>query len=98
MPFNSSYKDYDKLRYLNARDFFRNLANVVIRDPLSTHIIKMSARDDKVRYIIVDRSQSPDEGDIAVVCTPRGLRVGRIKRADPREDIWGKVVWYIQEG
>jgi hypothetical protein len=44
MPFNSSYRDFDKLKYLNARDCFRNLAGIIVRDPLSTHLIKTATR------------------------------------------------------
>jgi hypothetical protein len=98
MPFNSSYKDYDKVRYLNAREIFRNLGNVIIRDPLSTHIIKVPAKNDKVCYVIVDRGQIPEEGDLALMCTPYGLRAGRIKHRLAIEDIWGKIIWYIKEG
>jgi hypothetical protein len=98
MPFNSSYKDYEKTRYLNARDKFRELANVIIGDPLSTHIIKTATQDDKIRYLVVDRGQVPKEGDVAVASTPKGLRVGRLKKEMASENVWGKVIWYIQEG
>jgi hypothetical protein len=97
MPFNSSYKDYDKLRYLNARDCFRNLAGIIVRDPLSTHLIKTVTREGKIRYLVVDRAQFPEEGDLAVICTPHGLRVGRLKRLVSSEDAWGKIIWFIQE-
>jgi hypothetical protein len=97
MPFNSSYRDFDKSRYLDAREQVRNLANIIVRDPLSTHIIKMSVNG-HARYLVVDRAMMPGDGDIAVICTPRGLRAVTVKQVVPEEDIWGKVTWYIQEG
>ncbi|MDR2179713.1 MAG: hypothetical protein LBP21_05360 [Synergistaceae bacterium] len=85
------------MRNLNARDQFRELGNQIIRDPLSTHIIKTATRDEKVRYLVVDRGRLPKAGDVAVICTPFGLRAERIKEANALGDVWGKVVWYIQE-
>ncbi|MDR0653644.1 MAG: hypothetical protein LBG12_10130 [Synergistaceae bacterium] len=98
MPFDSSYKDFDKLRYMDSRDYFASLAGFIVKEPLSTHIIKTTAPSGKVRYLVVDRASIPGEGDMAVVCTDGGLKVGRLKRAISTKNIWGKVIWYIQEG
>lgn len=97
MPFNSSYQDDEKLRYLNARERFRSLANVIVRDPLSTHIIQTSTLDNKTHFLVVDRAQIPGEGDMAVVATSDGLRFGKITKAAPSKNLWGKITWVVQE-
>jgi hypothetical protein len=98
MPFDNSYKDFDRQRYLDSRDYLAGLARLIVKEPLSTHIIRTAMPDGKTRYLVVDRAAIPEEGDIALVCTDNGLRVGRIKRIGSARDIWGKVIWYIQEG
>jgi hypothetical protein len=98
MPFNSSYKDFDKLRYADSREYFAGLAKYIVKEPLSTHIIKTASASGKTRYLVVNRAALPEEGDMAMVCTDHGLRVGRLKRAVSLKDIWGKVIWVIQEG
>jgi hypothetical protein len=98
MPFNRSYEDFDRQRYADSRDYFIGLAKLVVGEPLSTHIIKTLTPSGKTRYLVVDRSVIPDEGDTVIVRTDYGLKVGRLKRAAPAKCIWGKVVWFIQEG
>jgi hypothetical protein len=98
MPFSNSYKDFAKLKYADSRDYIAGLARFIVKDPLSTHIIKTAAPSGKTRYLVVDRASVPDEGDMAIVCTDNGLRIGRLKRAVPMKNIWCKVVWFIQEG
>ena len=98
MPFDSSYKDFNKLRYMDSRDYFASLAKFIVKEPLSTHIIKTATPSGKPRYLVVDRASVPDEWDMAIVCTDGGLRIGRLKRAIPVKNIWGKVIWFIQEG
>jgi hypothetical protein len=97
MPFQSSYQDFEKQRYLNAREQFMNLGQIIVRDPLSTHIIKVSTSTDKICYFVVDRSRLPAEGDLALLCTDRGLRFVKVNQMPAMEDIWGKVIWTIRE-
>ena len=98
MPFDGSYIDHDKQRYLNSQDYLIGIARQIIRDPLSTHIIKTCTNSGKIRFLIVDRACIPTEGDIAVVSGENGLRAGRITGDVTGKDIWGKVIWYFQEG
>jgi hypothetical protein len=97
MPFQSSYQDFEKLRYLNAREQLMRLAQIIVRDPLSTHIIKVSNSSDKICYLVVDRSSLPKEGDLALLCSEQGLRFVKVNQIPPMKDIWGKVIWRIQE-
>jgi hypothetical protein len=62
MPFNSSYRDFDRQRYIDSRDYFIGLAKLVVREPLSTHIVKTTTPSGKISYLVVDRSITPDEG------------------------------------
>ena len=55
MPFDSSYTDHDKVRYFDSQDFLVSIAKKIIRDPLSTHVIKTATRSGKIRFLIVDR-------------------------------------------
>ena len=98
MPFDGSYIDHDKERYLDSQDYLAGIARKIIRDPLSTHVIKSYTSSGKIRFLIVDRSRVPAEGDIAVVSGDNGLRVGRIKGKIIGRDILGKVIWFLQEG
>ena len=98
MPFDNSYKDFDKQGYADSRDYFVSLGKVIVKEPLVTHILKTASPSGKTRYLVVDRSIIPEEGDMAIVCTDNGLRIGRVKRLSSVKNIWGKVVWVIQEG
>lgn len=98
MPFDSSYIDHDKQRYIDSQDFLAGLARNIIRDPLSVHVIKTYTESGKIRYLIVDKARIPEEGDFAVVAGDNGLRVGRLRRKVTTQDIWGKVIWFLQEG
>ncbi|MDR1579482.1 MAG: hypothetical protein LBS35_03935 [Synergistaceae bacterium] len=97
MPFDSSYRDFDRQRYIDSRDFFAGLAKVIVKEPLSTHIVRIAAPSGKTRYLVVDRSKIPAEGDIAVIRTDNGLRIGRVRRLASLKNIWGKVIWILQE-
>jgi hypothetical protein len=98
MPFDSSYRDFDRQRYIDSRDCFAELAKLVVREPLVTHIVRTVTPSGKIRYLVVDKSKVPGEGDLAVVCTDTGLKVGRIRRLASMKNIWGKIVWVLQEG
>jgi hypothetical protein len=97
MPFQSSYQDFEKMRYLNAREQFMRLGQIIVRDPLSTHIIKVSDPAGKTCFLVVDRARLSVEGDLALLCTVQGLRFGKVKQTSSAEDIWGKVMWTIKE-
>ena len=98
MPFDGSYIDHDKQRYLDSRDYLAGIARKIIRDPLSTHVIRTCTTSGKIRFLIVDRASIPTEGDIAVVSGDNGLRAGRIKGDVTGKDIWGKIIWFLQQG
>jgi hypothetical protein len=98
MPFDNSYKDFDKHEYADSRDYFVSLGKVIVKEPLATHILKTASPSGKTRYLVIDRSIIPEESDMAIVCTDNGLRIGRVKRVSSVKNIWGKVVWVIQEG
>jgi hypothetical protein len=98
LPFDSSYSDFDKHRFIDAREYFISLARIIVKEPLATHIVRTTAPSGKTRFFVVDRSAVLEEGDIAVVCTDHGLRAGRIKRLASMNHVWGKIVWVIQEG
>jgi hypothetical protein len=97
VPFSNGYKDFDKLRYADSREYFAGLAKYIVKEPLSTHIIKTASPSGKTRYLVVDRAALPEEGDMVIACTDNGLRIGRLKRAVSPRAIWGKVVWALQE-
>jgi hypothetical protein len=98
MPFSNSYTDFDKHKYIDSRDYLIGLARIIVQEPLSTHIVKTVTPGGKTRYLVVDKSQTPGEGDMAVVCTDSGFRVGMVKRAVSAGNALGKVIWFIQEG
>ena len=98
MPFDGSYIDHDKQRYLDSQDYLVGIARNIIRDPLSVHVIKTHTKSGKIRFLIVDRTCAPDDGDIAVISGDNGLRAGRITGDVTSKDIWGKVIWVLQEG
>jgi hypothetical protein len=97
VPFDSSYADHDKQRHLDSRDFLAGIARRIIRDPLSTHVIKTATRSGKTRYLVVDRTRIPAEGSFVLVATDNGLRLGRTRRAVSMEHIWGTVIWLLRE-
>jgi hypothetical protein len=98
MPFNNTYTDFDKQRYPDSRDYFISLAKFIVKEPLSTHIVKTVTPFGKIRYLVIDRARVPAEGDMVIACTDRGLRVGRLRHAASMKNIWGKVIWSIHEG
>jgi hypothetical protein len=52
----------------------------------------------KIRYPVGDRPKVPDEGDLAVVCSDNGLKVREMRRPVSTKNIWGRIVWVLQEG
>jgi len=98
MPFDGSYIDHDQSRYLDSQDCLVEISKKIIRDPLSTHIIKTRTKSGKIRFLIVDRTSIPEDGDVAVVISDNGLRVGRLRGKTTRGIIWGKVTWFLQQG
>jgi hypothetical protein len=99
MPFDSSYVDHDRQRYTDSQDYLVGLAKRIVRDPVSTHVIKTTTSTGKIRFLVVDKSKIPGEGSLVIVATSQGFKVGRIKRAVPRKYIWGTIVWILrQEG
>lgn len=98
MPFNSSYDPEDAEAPPDAREFFRRLAMCIIREPLATHIVRVTTSRGKAQYLVIDRSAEPREGSRVVVADEQGLCVTRYLPDTPREWVWGTVVWFLQEG
>jgi hypothetical protein len=98
MPFDSSYIDHDKQRYIDSQDYFAAIAKRVVCDPLSTHVIKTTTQAGKTRFLVVDRARVPNEGNLVIVTTEHGLRLGRVKRHVSMDNIWGTVIWFLEEG
>ena len=92
MPFDGSYIDHEKSRYQDSQDCLVEISKKIIRDPLSTHVIKTRTKSGKIRFLIVDRTRVPEDGDIAVVSTDNGI----YERRDRYERL-SKVVDAINE-
>jgi hypothetical protein len=100
MPFDSSYIDHDRQRYTDSQDYLVGLAKRIVRDPVSTHVIKTTTQSGKIRFLVVDRSRVPEEGSLVVVATDNGFRIGRLKRriaAKKAEYLFGTIVWSLQQ-
>ena len=98
MPFDGSYIDHDKGKYFDSQDYLVAVARRIIRDPLSTHVIKTETKEGKIRFLIVDRKSIPEEGDIAVISGDFGYKAGRVKGRITANNVFGKVVWILQQG
>ena len=98
MPFDASYIDHDKGKYFDSQDYLVAVARKIIRDPLSTHVIKMETKEGKIRFLIVDRKSIPKGGEIAVISGDFGYKAGRVKSGITANNVFGKVIWILQEG
>jgi hypothetical protein len=94
MPFNNANIDRERNVPADSREMLEMLARSVVREPLSTHIIKTWTKSGKLRYLVVDRSFPPSNGCLALFATDGGFRVGRYHDADR---VWGTVIWFLQE-
>ena len=99
MPFDGSYIDHEKSRYQDSQEYLVDLARKIIRDPLTTHVIPSHTPSGKRRFLVVDKTRTPEEGDIAVLAGEKGIRCGRLKGKITSKGtiIWGKVTWILEE-
>jgi hypothetical protein len=96
MPFGNAVSH--KQSFTDPREKFVALASMVVREPVSTHIVKSRSPSGRIRYLIVDRAVVPREDGIVVLATASGLKVSRYKADIPLSHVWGTVVWYLQQG
>ena len=96
MPFNNSYIDSERSIPPDARDKFVALAPQVVREPISTHLVKTD-RNGKACFLVIDMATIPNEGDLVVLSLDHGLKVSRMRQTTPRDIVWGTVVWYLQQ-
>lgn len=97
MLFTNSYIDPERSLPPDARDRYIALAPQIVREPISTHFVRVT-RGGKACFLVIDRAVLPSEGGIAVVSTDGGLKVRQYSSATPLDKVWGTVVWYIQQG
>ena len=83
---------------MDAREQFVRLAPLVVRDPLSTRLIRTHTAAGKVRWLVVDRAARPKAGDLVLVERGAGYRVARLRADVPPEEVWGAVVWFVEQG
>ncbi|MDR1965963.1 MAG: hypothetical protein LBQ36_04585 [Synergistaceae bacterium] len=98
MPFDKRFAHSKKDAPPDARDRFAALAPMVVREPISTHIVASRSPSGKRRYLVVDRAVAPQDGDIVLMSMRNGFNVGRYRAGIPIESVWGTVVWYLQQG
>jgi hypothetical protein len=98
MPFDSSYIDGEKYEYRDSQDKLVEIAKRIVREPISTHIVKTRQVNGKVRFLVIDRSVTPQIGALVVVWVGNGFKVGRLKGPIKRDRIWGTVTWLLDQG
>ena len=98
MPFINSHIDPERGLPPDARSHFESLSRTIVKEPLSTSIIRTQSPTGRIRYLIVDRAVQPEEGDLIVVAADYRFKVGRYANSIPLSKVWGTVVWFLQEG
>lgn len=96
MLFSDSYADPDGREPVDARDRYIALASRVVREPISTHLVRIT-RHGRACYLVVDQAERPRDGGLVVASTKNGLRVRRFGPSTPIESVWGTIVWYLQQ-
>ena len=96
MPFNNSYIDAEKMSYADSRDYFISLASRIVKEPITTHIVKTS-RHGKTLFLLIDRNIKPEEGALVVIETMKGYKVTRYTR-DTTGLVWGTITWMLRQG
>lgn len=94
----NSYIDNPHEHMPDAMRCFANLAKSVIRNPLATFIFRSKTKENKIRFLIVDRSVRPDFGSRIIIATEHGLKEAFMDDATPACRIWGTVVWFLEQG
>lgn len=98
MPFANSYIDNPHEHMPDTMRCFADLATLVIRNPLATFIFRAKTKENKTRFLIVDRSVRPDFGNRIIVTTDHGLKEAFMDDATSACCIWGTVVWILEQG
>jgi len=98
MPFESSFIDPERGLPPDSREFFARLAPLVVREPISTDIIKTTTKNGRRRYLVVDRAHRPEEGDLIVVAGRYRHKLARYVPTIAQHVIYGTVLWVLQEG
>ena len=96
MPFNNSYIDAERMFYADSRDYFRSLASRIVKEPVTTHIVKTSRRG-KTLFLVIDRNIKPKEGSLVVIETMSGYKVTRYGW-DTTRLVWGTITWMLRQG
>jgi len=98
MPFQNSYIDPDKPNPpKDAREAFAALAPKVVRQPVSSHLLKMRTRMGKERYVVVDFAQRPDDGELGLMEYDAGFRVVRMSARIAIRKVIGKITWFLEQ-
>ena len=71
MPFNNSYIDSERSIPPDAREKFVALAPQVVREPISTHLVRTD-RNGKACFLVIDMAT-------ICVCQPQSCAKGRVK-------------------
>ena len=74
MPFNNSYIDAEKMSYANSRNYFISLASRIVKESLTTHIVKTS-RHGKTLFLVIDRNIKSEEGALVVIEIMKGYKI-----------------------
>ena len=98
MPFESSFIDPGRGLPPDSREFFAGLAPLVVREPISTCIIKSATRNGRRRYLVVDRAHTPEEGELIVVAARNRHKLAKYVPTIAPHAIYGTVLWVLQEG
>jgi hypothetical protein len=96
MPFYNSYIDPERDIPADAREKFAALASQVVRDPVSTYLVR-TERNGKTCFLVIDMAVIPENGGLVVLSTDTGLRVSRFQQGTPLDAVWGTIVWYLQQ-
>lgn len=96
MLFNNSYIDPERSFPPDARDRYIALAPQVVREPISTHFVRVT-RHGKACFLVIDKAAIPREGGMVILSTDKGLKVRRFCATTPLDKVWGTVVWYLQQ-
>lgn len=96
MLFSNSYIDPERSFPPDARDRYIALAPQIVREPISTHFVKIT-RHGRACFLVIDRAALPRDGGLVVVSTPSGLKVRRYGPSISLDSVWGTIIWYIQQ-
>ncbi len=99
MPFANSYVE-DPHAGENGEDALRcfaALGSLVVRRPLSTFVVRSKSPGGGMRFLFVDRVEVPREGGSVLLATAHGLKEILYDESTPKRNIWGTVVWVLEQ-